>query len=147
MSPRDPRVSPAPASAPSIGVTRMPGFLCGFLGPEHCPCACTLSAFPVPFPALVPVALLRNVLETRFWLPGELLLLAFYFGPTSCPGVLSALVSSLTVIFSLIGLIVPTISSEFWKSVSSASSTPLIFFFPSQPWLCSLLPLLQIPVS
>lgn len=145
MSPRDPRVSPAPA--PSIGVTRMPGFLCGFLGPEHCPCACTLSAFPVPFPALVPVALLRNVLETRFWLPGELLLLAFYFGPTSCPGVLSALVSSLTVIFSLIGLIVPTISSEFWKSVSSASSTPLIFFFPSQPWLCSLLPLLQIPVS
>lgn len=96
--------------------------------------ACTSSVFPVPLSSVVPIPLLRNVPEARLWLPRILLLLGRLFWLcllSWCP--LSSLLPSHTVIFPLTGLILPAISSELWKSVSSASSTPLIFFPPLGP--------------
>lgn len=148
MSPRDPLVS---LLTSSIGVTSARHHAWTFMwdsGDGPLSFACTLSVFPVPLSSVVPMPLLRNVPEARFWLPCELLLLGCVFWLcllSWCP-LSSLLPSHAAGIFPLTGLIRPTISSEFWKSVSSASSTPLIFFPPSWPWLHSLLPLLQIPV-
>lgn len=130
MSPRDPLVS---LLAPSIGVTsaRHPAWT--FMwdsGDGPLSFACTLSVFPVPLSSVVPIPLLRNVPEARFWMPHELLLLGrlFWLRLLSWCPLSSLLPSHAAGIFPLTGLIRPTISSEFWKSVSSASSTPLIFF-------------------
>lgn len=140
MSPRDPLVS---LLVPSIGVTSARHHAWTFMwdsGDGPLSFACTLSVFPVllssvflsPYCGMYQKPDSGCSVSCCYW--------GVYFGSASCPGVLLALFSSLlrshTVIFPLTGLILPTISSEFWKSVSSASSTPLIF-----PPLLALAPL------
>lgn len=130
MSPRDPLVS---LLTSNIGVTSARHHAWTFMwdsGNGSLSFACTLSVFPVPLSSVVPIPLLWNVLEARFWMPHELLLLGrlFWLRLLSWCPLSSLLPSHVAGIFPLTGLIRPTISSEFWKSVSSASSTPLIFF-------------------